>query len=170
MKTTMIWTKLTSNDFSMTSEFSLEDVLEMTRDFTVELKIIVQRKRQTAAVHYSLHTAAIQDAEPEEGDEDPTECGLSRPTKKGGTKKKPTPPRPTNVCAAYQSDKGRPEGGGCHTVKKLPNNNKKSKKSIPKEKILKKPMKIPMPLVSKVRVILKAKAKMAKVEVEEVDQ
>eukprot|EP00971_Amphidinium_carterae_P288148 5720563-Amphidinium_carterae.1 len=50
MKTTLIWTTLTANQYSMTSDFSLEDVLEMTRDFTVEMKIIVQRKRQTAAV------------------------------------------------------------------------------------------------------------------------
>eukprot|EP00971_Amphidinium_carterae_P072378 1431800-Amphidinium_carterae.1 len=38
----------------------------MARDFTVELKLIVQRKCQTMAVKYSLN-AAIQDVEPEEG-------------------------------------------------------------------------------------------------------
>eukprot|EP00971_Amphidinium_carterae_P159573 3163431-Amphidinium_carterae.1 len=63
MKTSLIWTKLTGNEYSMTSEFSLEDVLEMTRDFTIELKVraaIAQRKRQTVAVHHSLHSVAIQ--------------------------------------------------------------------------------------------------------------
>eukprot|EP00971_Amphidinium_carterae_P091291 1806874-Amphidinium_carterae.2 len=40
----------------------------MTRNFTVELKLIVQRKRQTVAVQYNMHSAAIQDAEPEEGE------------------------------------------------------------------------------------------------------
>eukprot|EP00971_Amphidinium_carterae_P022527 444372-Amphidinium_carterae.1 len=49
MKTTMIWTQLTANEHSMTSEFSLNDVLDMTRNFAVELRLIVQRKRQTAA-------------------------------------------------------------------------------------------------------------------------
>eukprot|EP00971_Amphidinium_carterae_P009647 190497-Amphidinium_carterae.2 len=73
-----------------------------------------------------MHSAAIQDAEPEEGDEDPTECGLSGPPKKGGAKKKPTPPRSTNVRAAYQSDKGCPDGGGCHTVKERSANHLKA--------------------------------------------
>eukprot|EP00971_Amphidinium_carterae_P144954 2872000-Amphidinium_carterae.1 len=49
MKTTMIWTRLTDNEHSMTSEFSLRDVLDTTRSFAVELKLIVRRKRQTAA-------------------------------------------------------------------------------------------------------------------------
>eukprot|EP00971_Amphidinium_carterae_P247778 4920075-Amphidinium_carterae.1 len=75
MKTTMIWTKLTDSEYTMTSEFSLKDVLDMTRAFTVELKLKVRRKRQTAAVHYSLSSvepqaAAIEDEVPEEGDED----------------------------------------------------------------------------------------------------
>eukprot|EP00971_Amphidinium_carterae_P195945 3888465-Amphidinium_carterae.1 len=75
MKTTMIWTRLTDNEYTMTSEFSLKDVLDMTRAFTVELKLIVRRKRQTAAIQYSLSSckpqvAAIEDEVPEEGDED----------------------------------------------------------------------------------------------------
>eukprot|EP00971_Amphidinium_carterae_P282331 5605051-Amphidinium_carterae.1 len=73
MKTTMIWTQLTADENSMTSDFSLEDVLDLTRNFTVDLRLIVQRKRRTAAVHYQLHSmqsAAIEDEEPEEGDED----------------------------------------------------------------------------------------------------
>eukprot|EP00971_Amphidinium_carterae_P338884 6476426-Amphidinium_carterae.1 len=49
MKATMIWTQLTANEYMMTSDFSVEDVLDLTRDFTIELKLIVQRKRQTAA-------------------------------------------------------------------------------------------------------------------------
>eukprot|EP00971_Amphidinium_carterae_P166590 3301607-Amphidinium_carterae.1 len=73
MKTTMIWTQLAADENSMTSNFSLEDALDLTRNFTVELRLIVQRRRQTAAVHYQMHSiqsAAIEDEEPEEGDEE----------------------------------------------------------------------------------------------------
>eukprot|EP00971_Amphidinium_carterae_P194842 3866190-Amphidinium_carterae.1 len=66
----------------------------MTSDFTVELKLIAQRKRQTLVDNYTMN-AAIQDVEPDEGDEDPTECGLSGPPEKGGAKKKPAPRKPT---------------------------------------------------------------------------
>eukprot|EP00971_Amphidinium_carterae_P146921 2911631-Amphidinium_carterae.2 len=38
MKATLTWTKLTSDMYLMTSEFSLEDVLQMTSDFTVEIE------------------------------------------------------------------------------------------------------------------------------------
>eukprot|EP00971_Amphidinium_carterae_P325334 6455550-Amphidinium_carterae.3 len=127
MKTTMIWTKLTADEYTMTSAFSLKDVLDMTRNFTVELRLIVQRKRQTAAVeaavHYHLNSmenqaAAIEDEEPEEGDEeDPTARGMGNAPKEGGTKKA-TPPRTSKVRAAYNSDKGCPDGGNCHMVKK----------------------------------------------------
>eukprot|EP00971_Amphidinium_carterae_P104478 2068911-Amphidinium_carterae.1 len=120
--TIKLFTVVLGNEYSMTSEFSLDDVLELTRNFTVELKFIVQRKRQTAAVQYNLHSmqsAAIQDEELEEGDEDaPTACGLGGAPKKGGTKKKAVPPRPSNVRAAYQSDKRCPDRGNCQMVKK----------------------------------------------------
>eukprot|EP00971_Amphidinium_carterae_P077638 1535024-Amphidinium_carterae.1 len=51
MKTSLLWTRLTDNDHSMTSSFSFTDVLDLTREFTVELRLLVTRKRQTAAVH-----------------------------------------------------------------------------------------------------------------------
>eukprot|EP00971_Amphidinium_carterae_P317156 6304886-Amphidinium_carterae.1 len=44
MKTSLIWTRLTDNEYTMTSDFSLKDVLALTRSFTVELKLIVRRK------------------------------------------------------------------------------------------------------------------------------
>eukprot|EP00971_Amphidinium_carterae_P025840 509682-Amphidinium_carterae.3 len=122
MKTTMIWTTLTANEYSMTSDFSLEDVLELTRDFTGELKLIVQRKRQTAAVQYNLHSmqsAVIQDEEPEEGDEDdPTACGLSGTPKKGGPRRKPYLHGPLTCVRRTRVIKGCPDGGNCQMVKK----------------------------------------------------
>eukprot|EP00971_Amphidinium_carterae_P181780 3606723-Amphidinium_carterae.1 len=99
MKTNLTWHTLTDDTYSMTSEFSLNDVLRMTSDFAVELKLRVQRKRQTQAVNYNLN-AAIQDVEPEKGDEDPA------------------PRKPSSLCAALQSDKGCPDGGNCSTVKR----------------------------------------------------
>eukprot|EP00971_Amphidinium_carterae_P177669 3524172-Amphidinium_carterae.1 len=43
-----------------------------------------------------MQSAAIQDEEPEEGDEeDPTACGMGGSPKKGGTKKKAVPQRPS---------------------------------------------------------------------------
>eukprot|EP00971_Amphidinium_carterae_P351289 6492027-Amphidinium_carterae.1 len=119
MKTTLIWAKLTEDEYTMSSDFSLRDVMELTRSFTVELKLIVRRQRQTAAVHHTLRSfepqvAAIEDEVPEEGDEDdPTACGMGNAPKKGGTKKT-APPRTSKVCAAYNSDKGCPDGGNCH--------------------------------------------------------
>eukprot|EP00971_Amphidinium_carterae_P154169 3057572-Amphidinium_carterae.1 len=62
--------------------------------------------------------AAIEDEEPEEGDEeDPTACGMGNAPKKGGAKKA-APPRTSKVRAAYNSDDGCPDGGGCDMVKK----------------------------------------------------
>eukprot|EP00971_Amphidinium_carterae_P083115 1644594-Amphidinium_carterae.1 len=104
MKTSLIWTKLTEDEYTMSSDFFLKDVLDLTRSFTVELKLIVRRQRQTAAVHYSLRfiepqVAAIEDEVPEEGNEDdPTACGMGNAPKKGGTKKA-APPRTSKVCA-----------------------------------------------------------------------
>eukprot|EP00971_Amphidinium_carterae_P032678 643831-Amphidinium_carterae.1 len=57
----------------MSSKFSLRDVIKLTRSF--ELKLIVRRQRQTAAVHHTLRSikpqvAAIEDEASEEGDDD----------------------------------------------------------------------------------------------------
>eukprot|EP00971_Amphidinium_carterae_P165646 3283578-Amphidinium_carterae.1 len=60
MKATMIWTRLTDNEYMMTSDFSLRDLLDLTRSFAVELKLIVRRKRQTAAVHHTLRSCEPQ--------------------------------------------------------------------------------------------------------------
>eukprot|EP00971_Amphidinium_carterae_P169712 3362636-Amphidinium_carterae.1 len=60
MKTSLIWTKLTEDEYTVSSEFSLKDVLDLTRSFTVELKLIVRRQRQTAAVQYNLRSAGPQ--------------------------------------------------------------------------------------------------------------
>eukprot|EP00971_Amphidinium_carterae_P276811 5493511-Amphidinium_carterae.1 len=60
MKTSLIWTKLTEDEYTMSSEFNLRDVMELTRSFTVELKLIVRRQRQTAAVHHTLRSMEPQ--------------------------------------------------------------------------------------------------------------
>eukprot|EP00971_Amphidinium_carterae_P151206 2997877-Amphidinium_carterae.1 len=73
----------------MSSEFFLKDVLDLTRSFTVELKLIVRRQCQTAAVHYNLRSAepqvaAIEDeVSEEENEDDPTACGMGQASKKG---------------------------------------------------------------------------------------
>eukprot|EP00971_Amphidinium_carterae_P045638 898184-Amphidinium_carterae.1 len=84
----------------MTSDFSLADLLDLTRSFTVKLKLIVRRKRQTT-VHQNLRSIDLPE---KKNDDDPTACGMGNASKKEGPNKA-APLRTFKVCAAYNSDK-----------------------------------------------------------------
>eukprot|EP00971_Amphidinium_carterae_P027039 533101-Amphidinium_carterae.1 len=91
---TMAWVKLFNSSAPMTSSFTDDSPCETFRN-----------------------------PEDEDEDKEPAElqeCGMSGPPKKGGTKK-PAPRKPASWCAAYETDKGCPDGGAAPVLVLLSN-------------------------------------------------